>query len=114
MEFKQLKYFACLYREGSLTKAAVCLETVQPNLSMQIAKLEKELGRQLFERSRWGMSPTPAGHEAYRLLIPVYEELVAARERLIELATPISPGCGDPTSDNPQENLLTLLCRPTP
>jgi DNA-binding transcriptional LysR family regulator len=85
MEFKQLKYFACLYREGSLTRASLCLETVQPNLSMQIAKLEKELGVRLFDRSRRGMSPTPAGHEAYRMLIPVYEELLAARTRFIEM-----------------------------
>jgi hypothetical protein len=46
MELRQLKYFTCLYEEGSVTKAAQRLNIVQPALSMQISKLEEELGRQ--------------------------------------------------------------------
>jgi DNA-binding transcriptional LysR family regulator len=34
MELRQLKYFTCLYEEGSVTRAAQRLNIVQPALSM--------------------------------------------------------------------------------
>lgn len=61
MDLKQLQYFLCLAEEGSVTRAARQLNIVQPALSMQIAKLEASLGRQLFFRAPRGMSLTPAG-----------------------------------------------------
>ena len=54
MELRHLKYFTCLYEEGSVTRAAQRLNIVQPALSMQIARLEEELGQTLFERSSKG------------------------------------------------------------
>ncbi|WP_141678949.1 LysR family transcriptional regulator, partial [Acinetobacter baumannii] len=59
MDFKQLQYLLCLAREGNVTRAARQLNIVQPALSMQIAKLEKSLGKQLFYRSAHGVSLTP-------------------------------------------------------
>ena len=64
MELRHLKYFTCLYEEGSVTRAAQRLNIVQPALSMQIARLEEELGQTLFERSAKGMAPTEAGDQA--------------------------------------------------
>ncbi|MCH2555933.1 MAG: LysR family transcriptional regulator [Alcanivorax sp.] len=83
MELRQLKYFTCLYEEGSVTRAATRLNIVQPALSMQISKLEEELGQALFERTSKGMIPTEAGEQAYRLFMPLLGELLEARQTLI-------------------------------
>ncbi|KEX94572.1 LysR family transcriptional regulator [Pseudomonas putida] len=84
MELRHLKYFTCLYEEGSVTRAAQRLNIVQPALSMQIARLEEELGQTLFERSSKGMAPTEAGDQAYRLFMPILGQLLAARQTLID------------------------------
>lgn len=82
MELRQLTYFAQLCREGSMTRAAQVLNIVQPALSMQIAKLESELGQTLFERTPRGMRPTAAGQRAYELFQPILEQVVEARTAL--------------------------------
>ncbi len=48
MDFRQISYFVALYEEGSMTRAANRLNVVQPAVSMQIAKLERDLNQQLF------------------------------------------------------------------
>jgi len=83
MELRQLKYFTCLYEEGSVTRAAQRLNIVQPALSMQISKLEEELGQALFERTSKGMIPTEAGDQAYSLFMPLLGQLLEARQILI-------------------------------
>lgn len=83
MELRQLKYFTCLYEEGSVTRAAHQLNIVQPALSMQISKLEEELGQPLFERTSKGMIPTETGEQAYRLFMPLLGQLLEARQTLI-------------------------------
>jgi LysR family nitrogen assimilation transcriptional regulator len=82
MELRQLTYFAQLYREGNVTRAAQSLNIVQPALSMQIAKLESELGLVLFERTSKGMTPTPAGERAFELFSPILEQVLKARHEL--------------------------------
>ena len=71
MDLRQLECLLRLYEEGSVTRAARRLNIVQPALSMRIARLEEELGEQLFERSPQGMRPTPSGHRAYEVFSPV-------------------------------------------
>lgn len=61
MEIRQLRYFTEVYRTGSISLAAENLSVTQPALSQQIALLERELKTALFERSKRGMKPTPAG-----------------------------------------------------
>lgn len=80
MEFRQVQYFVCLYEEGSVTRAAQRLNIVQPALSMQIAKLEDEIGERLFTRSPRGMQPTSEARRLYRLFMPVMTEFARARE----------------------------------
>jgi DNA-binding transcriptional LysR family regulator len=79
MELRQLTYFECLYRERNVTRAAQRLNIVQSALSMQISKLEHELGCALFERTPRGVTPTPAGARAYELFAPLLERLRQAR-----------------------------------
>lgn len=74
MEFKQIQYFACLYEEGTVTRAASRLNIVQPALSTQIRNLELGVGEALFTRSPKGMHPTAAGHRMYRLFQPLLED----------------------------------------
>ncbi|MEA2778743.1 MAG: LysR family transcriptional regulator, nitrogen assimilation regulatory protein [Rhodospirillaceae bacterium] len=89
MELRQLQYFTCLYEEGSMTRAARRLNIVQPALSMQIAKLEDEIGQKLFERSSKGMKPTEAGHDAYRLFLPILRDIVDARQQIAERSSKV-------------------------
>ena len=58
MDFRQISYFVALYEEGSVTRAAQRLNVVQPAVSMQIAKLERDLNQKLFERLSKAMVPT--------------------------------------------------------
>ncbi len=83
MEFRQIQYFVCLYEEGSVTRAARRLNIVQPALSMQIAKLEDEVGRPLFRRTPQGMQPTVDGRRMYRLFLPVVGDFAQARESML-------------------------------
>lgn len=83
MEFRQIQYFICLFEEGTVTRAARRLNIVQPALSMQIAKLEEDLGQQLFERTKQGMIPTAAARNMYRLFLPIMRDFSNARTQLL-------------------------------
>jgi len=61
MEFQQLKYFRAVAEERSFTRAAKRLFVTQPNVSIQIRKLEHELGAPLFERVPGSVRLSPAG-----------------------------------------------------
>lgn len=90
MELRQLSYFECLYRERNVTRAAARLNIVQSALSMQIAKLENELGHPLFERTRRGVTPTPAGERAYELFAPLLDQFARARDALTHAGVEIT------------------------
>ncbi|MFI9388482.1 LysR family transcriptional regulator [Kutzneria sp. NPDC052558] len=61
MDVRQLKALVTVVEVGSVTRAAELLHLVQPAVTRQIRSLEHELGVPLFERTRQGMRPTPAG-----------------------------------------------------
>jgi LysR family transcriptional regulator, nitrogen assimilation regulatory protein len=90
MDLKQLNYFLCLAREGNMTRAARQLNIVQPALSMQIAKLEKHLGKQLFDRAAHGVSLTSAGETLVRLAETITKEVDRAREEMARVDGMIS------------------------
>jgi DNA-binding transcriptional LysR family regulator len=85
MDLKQMQYFLCLAQERNVTRAARRLNIVQPALSMQIAKLETALGKQLFFRTAQGMSLTSAGEEFERLVAPIIKDVDRAREEMARL-----------------------------
>jgi DNA-binding transcriptional LysR family regulator len=85
MDLKQMQYFLCLAQERNVTRAARRLNIVQPALSMQIAKLETTLGKQLFFRTAQGMSLTSAGEEFERLGAPIIKDVDRAREEMARL-----------------------------
>jgi len=90
MDLKQIQYFVALYEEQSVTRAAQRLNIVQPALSMQIAKLEQDVGRQLFRRTSRGMTPTPAGDEMHSLFAPIVLAFTAARAKVVRTGGQLS------------------------
>ena len=61
MNLKQIEYALAVAETGSFTKAAQRCHVVQSALSHQIARLEEQLGTQLFERSSRWVRLTTAG-----------------------------------------------------
>jgi DNA-binding transcriptional LysR family regulator len=61
VDTRLLRYFAAVAAEGNLSRAAERLFVSQPALTKQIKQLERQLGVQLFNRSRAGMTLTSAG-----------------------------------------------------
>lgn len=57
----QLEYIVAVERFGSFRQAAKACFVTQPTLSMQIQKLEEDLGVILFDRSEKPVRPTPIG-----------------------------------------------------
>ena len=60
METRHLRYFLAVVDQGSVSRAADWLGIAQPALSQTLARMEKDLGVQLFQRSRQGALPTPS------------------------------------------------------
>jgi DNA-binding transcriptional LysR family regulator len=61
VELRQLEYFIAVAREMNFSRAAQRVHVVQSALSTSVSKLEKELGVELFDRSRQQIKITPAG-----------------------------------------------------
>ena len=82
MNLRDLEYAVCLSAEGQFRRAAERCHVSQPTLSAQIAKLEDELGLQLFERGSRAATPTVNGRAIIRRAQVVLDEV----ERLKALA----------------------------
>ena len=61
MTFTQLEYIIAVDNARHFAKAAAQCFVSQPTLSMQIQKLEEELGIKIFDRSKQPVLPTEAG-----------------------------------------------------
>jgi LysR family transcriptional activator of nhaA len=62
--YRHLAYFHAVAHEGNLTRAADALHVSQSAVSVQIRKLEKALGHELFERRNRSLVLTEAGRIA--------------------------------------------------
>jgi LysR family hydrogen peroxide-inducible transcriptional activator len=61
MTLTELRYIVALAQEGNFSRAAEHCSVSQPTLSVAIARLEDELGVQLFERGKGFVSPSIVG-----------------------------------------------------
>ncbi len=59
------RIFIAIYREGTISRAALLCGITQPAASMQLAALEKALHLKLFVRMPRKMEPTDQAHELY-------------------------------------------------
>lgn len=84
MTFEQMLLFMEIANYKSFTKAAQKCYISQPNLTKLIAKMEKELGVKLFERTTQKVELTPAGEvlmaRAKAHFIPLYNSIEDVRQ----------------------------------
>lgn len=66
MTLQQMEYIVAVDDHGSFSKAAAKCCVTQPTLSMQIQKLEEELGVRLFDRGKQPIRCTPIGSKIVR------------------------------------------------
>ncbi len=81
MTLQQFEYALAISRTGSFVQAADLCFVTQPTLSMQVKKLEEEIGITIFDRSRQPVTVTDAG----RIFIDQAQIIVREKNRLMEL-----------------------------
>ncbi|MFD2420750.1 LysR family transcriptional regulator [Amycolatopsis pigmentata] len=87
MELRALRHFVTVAEELHFGRAAERLHIAQPAVSQQIARLERELGVRLFDRSRRRVRLTPEGR---RVLDAARDALSAAEGVRIAADAPAS------------------------
>jgi LysR family hydrogen peroxide-inducible transcriptional activator len=95
VEFHQLRYFCAVARTRSFTKGAEYAHISQPTLSVQIRKLENELGAKLFER------------------LPRFVRLTKSGERLLPRAESILRQVAAASMPTTREEMLAIGAIPS-
>lgn len=73
MRLDQLNYVYHVSKYGSINETAKHLYISQSTISTAITSLENELGIQIFNRSKNGVSPTELGQSIIENIIPIFE-----------------------------------------
>jgi len=81
MTLQQLEYIRALDIERNFVRAADRCFVTQPSLTMQVQKLEDELGVKIFDRSKKPLIPTPLGE----LIVAQAKIVLKESERLKEI-----------------------------
>ncbi len=113
METHQLRYFLAVAQTGRFTTAARQCNVSQPSLSIQIAKLEGELGGPLFERAKKQTKLTSRGELFLPRAKAVLEQMESAREEAKALSGlklgKVSLGCMPTTGAHLLPPILTTF-----
>jgi DNA-binding transcriptional LysR family regulator len=88
MELRHLRYFISVATELHFGRAAEKLHIAQPPLSKQIQDLEKELGFELFTRTKRSVALTPAGQSFLVEVNQIFQQL----DRAIDIGGKTSRG----------------------
>ena len=75
MELRQLEYFYTVGKLNSFTKASEELCISQPSITISIKKLEDELGVELIQRSKKGISLTEYGEKFHIRIKEIFKDL---------------------------------------
>lgn len=83
MTLAQLTYLVAVDTHRHFVRAAAACGVTQPTLSMQLRKLEIELGVRIFDRSKQPVEPTDLGHR----LVAQARRILREAERMGELVS---------------------------
>ena len=85
VELRHLVYLDAVVRHGGFTRAAEHLRVAQPAVSVQIRRLEAEIGARLLQRTTRSVALTHAGELVLRRARRALAELDAVRDELAGL-----------------------------
>jgi len=88
MKLHDLHVLMAVVQAGSMGKAALMLNTTQPNISRSIAELERAFGVRLLDRHRRGIEPTECGRALLDCGAAVFDELSRGVKSIEFLADP--------------------------
>jgi LysR family hydrogen peroxide-inducible transcriptional activator len=86
MELHQIRYFCAVARTASFTRAAHQEHIAQPSLSLQIRKLEDELGTKLFDRLGRTVRLTQFGEAFLPRAEAIVRQVFAAKHEIQQMA----------------------------
>lgn len=84
MTIQQLRYIVTLEKERHFARAAEKCLVTQPGLTIQLKKLEEEIGIKIFDRSKIPLEPTPLGIEIIEKAKKILREVDTVRDFIIE------------------------------
>lgn len=87
MNLEQMEYIKEIIHTQSISIAAKNLHVSQSAVSQSISLLEKELGIQLFNRSRFGTIPTEEGKSIINKALKIVENIEKIKEESLSTAT---------------------------
>ncbi|MDN3955183.1 LysR family transcriptional regulator [Sporolactobacillus laevolacticus] len=85
MDLKSLKTFHRILSSGSFHRAAEEMNYAQSTVSMQIQRLEAEVGVQLFDRTQKSVGLTEAGRVFYEQSIDIMKRIDQLKSTMIEV-----------------------------
>src|SRR4249920_3914095 len=88
MRLQDLHVLMTVVQAGSMGKAALVLNTTQPNISRSIGELEHALGVRLLDRHRQGIAPTDYGPALLDCGAAVFDDLRQGMKNIAFLANP--------------------------
>ena len=90
MDIEQLRLFASVARVGSISQASAEMNITQSAASQSIARLEKEVGAQLFLREKRRVVLNESGERFYKHIIQILHELDEACMEACESKSEVS------------------------
>jgi LysR family hydrogen peroxide-inducible transcriptional activator len=108
MELQQIRYFCAVVRFGSFTKAAEHEGVGQPTLSLQIRRLERSVGAELFVRLGRSVRLTHAGEIVY----PHAQEILSRSKQAASQVRQLEAGIRGPLRVGAIPTVLPYLIAP--